>query len=358
MPAPSATALLDWYDVHARKLPWRVPPEDRKLGILPDPYRIWLSEVMLQQTTVAAVKSYFLDFLARWPTLKDLAAAPRDEVMAAWAGLGYYSRARNLKAGAEAVARDHDGRFPQTVEGLSALPGIGPYTAAAIAAIAFDVPAAVVDGNVERVVARLFALDTPLPDVKPEIRRLTATLTPERRPGDFAQAMMDLGATICTPKRPACAICPWSPSCLARQRGDAETLPRRRAKAERPTRYGTVFVARRNDGALLVRRRPDKGLLGGMLEVPGSDWQETAAPKVQPPFQAAWKSAGEVEHTFTHFHLKLTVQATEVGDRPPPDNCFWLEAAAVAGEALPSVMRKVLETAMGKSTRRPRRREP
>lgn len=356
MPAPSATALLDWYDVHARRLPWRVPPEDRKLGILPDPYRIWLSEVMLQQTTVAAVKSYFLDFLTRWPTLQSLAAAPRDEVMAAWAGLGYYSRARNLKACAEAVARDHGGRFPETVEGLSTLPGIGPYTAAAIAAIAFDVPAAVVDGNVERVVARLFELETPLPDVKPEIRRLTATLTPEKRPGDFAQAMMDLGATICTPKRPACALCPWSEPCLARRRGDAETLPRRKAKAERPTRYGVAFVARRFDGALLVRRRPDKGLLGGMLEVPGSDWQEGVSPAAAPPLQADWKSAGEVEHTFTHFHLVLSVKTTEVGDRPPPADCFWLDAAAVAGEALPSVMRKVVEAASGKPAGRPRRR--
>ncbi|MCM5552658.1 A/G-specific adenine glycosylase [Pleomorphomonas sp. NRK KF1] len=352
MPAPSATALLDWYDVHARRLPWRVPPEDRELGILPDPYRVWLSEVMLQQTTVAAVKSYFLNFMERWPTLQALAAAPRDDVMAAWAGLGYYSRARNLKACAEAVARDHDGRFPDTVEGLAALPGIGPYTAAAIAAIAFDVPAAVVDGNVERVVARLFELETPLPDVKPEIRRLTATMTPDQRPGDFAQAMMDLGATICTPKRPACALCPWSEPCLAHRRGDAETLPRRRAKAVRPTRYGMAFVARRHDGALLVRRRADKGLLGGMLEVPGSEWREGPANETAAPFQAGWRSAGKVEHTFTHFHLVLSVMAAEVGDRPPPADCFWLDAAAVAGEALPTVMRKVVEVATGAPIRR------
>lgn len=352
MPAPSATALLDWYDVHARRLPWRVPPEDRALGILPDPYRVWLSEVMLQQTTVAAVKSYFLNFMERWPTLQALAAAPRDDVMAAWAGLGYYSRARNLKACAEAVARDHDGRFPDTVEGLAALPGIGPYTAAAIAAIAFDVPAAVVDGNVERVVARLFELETPLPDVKPEIRHLTATLTPEMRPGDFAQAMMDLGATICTPKRPACALCPWSEPCLARRRGDAETLPRRRAKAVRPTRYGMAFVARRHDGALLVRRRADKGLLGGMLEVPGSEWREGPTDETAAPFQTGWKNAGKIEHTFTHFHLVLSVMAAEVGDRPPPADCFWLDAAAVAGEALPTVMRKVVEVATGAPIRR------
>lgn len=351
MLAPSATALLDWYDVHARRLPWRVPPEERALGVVPDPYRVWLSEVMLQQTTVAAVKGYFLDFLDRWPTLADLAAAPREAVMAAWAGLGYYSRARNLKACAEAVARDHGGRFPETPEGLAALPGIGPYTAAAIAAIAFDVPAAVVDGNVERVVARLFALETPLPDAKPEIRRLTATLTPDARPGDFAQAMMDLGATICTPKRPACALCPWSEPCLARRRGDPETLPRRKAKAERPTRRGIAFVARRHDGALLVRRRPDKGLLGGMLEVPGGDWRDGAPPEALPPFAAAWRDAGTVEHTFTHFHLVLSVRAAEVDNRPPPDGCFWLAATDVAGEALPTVMRKVVEAATGKPAR-------
>ncbi len=350
MPVPSATDLLDWYDVNARRLPWRVPPEDRALGILPDPYRVWLSEVMLQQTTVAAVKGYFLDFLQRWPTLNDLAAAPRDDVMAAWAGLGYYSRARNLKACAEAVARDHGGRFPDTVEGLAALPGIGPYTAAAIAAIAFDRPAAVVDGNVERVIARLHALETPLPDVKPEIRRLAAELTPELRPGDYAQAVMDLGATICTPKRPACALCPWSEPCLARRRGDAETFPRRKEKAERPTRRGIAFVAIRNDGAILVRRRPDKGLLGGMLEVPGSDWREGTTPDVAPPLPASWRDTGGIEHTFTHFHLLLAVKAADVGSVAAPDGCMWLEPSKLSDEAFPTVFRKALDVALGKPT--------
>ena len=343
LPAPSATALLDWYDVHARRLPWRVPPEERALGVVPDPYRVWLSEVMLQQTTVAAVKGYFLDFLDRWPTLADLAAAPREAVMAAWAGLGYYSRARNLKACAEAVARDHGGRFPETPEGLTALPGIGPYTAAAIAAIAFDVPAAVVDGNVERVVTRLNALETPLPDAKPEIRRLTATLTPDVRPGDFAQAMMDLGATICTPKRPACALCPWSEPCLARRRGDPETLPRRKAKTERPTRYGTVFVARRHDGALLVRRRPDKGLLGGMTEVPTTTWAETL-PIAAPPLAASWRRLpGVVVHVFTHFRLELAVERADVAlTTAAPDGFWWSSPNALPGEALPTVMRKAV----------------
>lgn len=347
MPTPAATDLLDWYDANARRLPWRVSPEDRALGILPDPYRVWLSEVMLQQTTVAAVKGYFLDFLSRWPTLGDLAAAPREAVMAAWAGLGYYSRARNLKACAETVARDHGGRFPDSVDGLAALPGIGPYTAAAIAAIAFDRPAAVVDGNVERVIARVFALETPLPDVKPEIRRLAATLTPDTRPGDYAQAVMDLGATICTPKRPACALCPWSAPCLARKRGDAETFPRRKAKAERPTRHGTAYVARRADGALLVRRRPDKGLLGGMLEVPGSPWTEENLP-ARPPISADWRPAGSIEHTFTHFHLILTVMTAAIGSGSPlPEGAFWLADADVAGEALPTVFRKAVTAAGG-----------
>lgn len=229
---------------------------------MPDPYRVWLSEVMLQQTTVAAVKSYFEAFTARWPTVMDLAAASTDDVMRAWAGLGYYSRARNLKACADAVAGVHEGRFPDTEEGLRALPGVGAYTAAAIAAIAFDRPAAVVDGNIERVITRIAAIETPLPQAKPLVRAVVADLTPTDRPGDFAQAMMDLGATLCTPKRPACSLCPWRPSCAAHAAGTETTFPRKAAKKERPTRYGTAFVAIRPDGAVLVRRRPEKGLLG------------------------------------------------------------------------------------------------
>ena len=238
----------------------------------PDPYRVWLSEVMLQQTTVAAVKSYFEAFTAAWPTVRDLAAAPRDDVMKAWAGLGYYARARNLHACAEVVARDHGGRFPDTAEGLRALPGIGEYTAAAIAAIAFDEPAAVVDGNVERVIARLFAIDTPLPEAKKIIRGIQSRLTPLARAGDYAQAMMDLGAGICTPKRPACSLCPVNDACVAHARGDEERYPVKAEKAERPTRHGDAFVAVRPDGAVLLRQRPDDGLLGGMAEVPGSEW--------------------------------------------------------------------------------------
>ncbi len=349
-PPVSPADLLAWYDRHARRLPWRVPPDERAAGVVPDPYRVWLSEIMLQQTTVAAVKSYYEAFLARWPRLDDLAAAPRDDVMAAWAGLGYYSRARNLKACAEAVAADHGGRFPDTEEGLRALPGIGAYTAAAVAAIAFDRPAVVVDGNVERIVTRLFAVETPLPAAKPEIRRLTERLSPPSRHGDFAQAMMDLGATICTPRRPACSLCPWTGGCAARAAGTQETFPRKAAKAERPVRHGTAFVAVRGDGAILLRRRPDKGLLGGMTEVPGTDWLPQPPPAA-PPLPGAWRSAGRVEHTFTHFHLVLEVR-TALTDAPAPPDHWWSGSNAIAGEALPSVMKKVVEAAIPGGTKR------
>jgi A/G-specific adenine glycosylase len=351
--APDPDQLLAWYDRHARRLPWRVGPAERAIGVAPDPYRVWLSEIMLQQTTVQAVKAYFEAFTARWPTLADLAAAPREEVMKAWAGLGYYSRARNLKACAEAVAARPDGGFPDTEAGLRALPGIGAYTAAAVAAIAFDRPAVVVDGNVERVIARLHAIETPLPAAKGEIRDRAATLTPDRRPGDFAQAMMDLGATICTPRKPACGICPFAPACRGRRLGIAETLPRKAAKADRPVRRGTVFVARRADGAVLLRRRPDKGLLGGMTEVPGGAWSVEAGPDPAPPFDAPWRRAGAVAHTFTHFHLELTVMAAEVPTgTPAPDGGWWSAPSELPGEALPTVFRKAVETAIPGAARK------
>ncbi|MDE3121750.1 MAG: A/G-specific adenine glycosylase, partial [Paracoccaceae bacterium] len=279
--------LLGWYDRNARVMPWRVGPAERKAGQRPDPYRVWLSEVMLQQTTVAAVRDYFHRFTERWPSVSDLAAAEDASVMAEWAGLGYYARARNLLKCARAVATEHKGRFPQTRDGLLGLPGIGPYTAAAVAAIAFDEVATVVDGNVERVVARLFAVETPLPAAKPELTRLAATLTPQDRPGDHAQAMMDLGATICTPRKPACGICPLVEPCAARAAGLAADLPRKAPKAEKPTRFGIVYLARRSDGAWLLERRPDRGLLGGMLGWPGSDW--SAAPTPAPPLAADWR---------------------------------------------------------------------
>ena len=349
-----STDLLAWYDRHARRLPWRVGPRERAGGAAPDPYRVWLSEVMLQQTTVAAVKPYFERFVSTWPTVGALAASPRDNVMKAWAGLGYYSRARNLHACAQVVASEHDGRFPRSAAALKTLPGIGDYTAAAIAAIAFDQPAAVVDGNIERVIARLFAIETPMPAGKKDIRARQASLTPQERAGDYAQAMMDLGAAICTPKAPACALCPLTEGCLARARGEQECFPVKAVKAPRPTRFGAAFVAVRSDGAVLLRQRPDKGLLGGMSEVPGTDW--TSAPPEQPlagaPFAADWRAvSAPVVHVFTHFRLELTVYRAIVDGAPSRDH-WWAPPEALPGEALPSVMKKVVEAAVPGATKR------
>ena len=355
----TAAAMLAWYDRHARKLPWRVGPKARARGVKPDAYRVWLSEIMLQQTTVAAVKPYFDAFMARWPDVAALARAPRDEVMKAWAGLGYYARARNLHACAEAVVRDRGGRFPETAAGLKALPGIGDYTAAAVAAIAFDEPVAVVDGNIERVIARLFAIDTPLPAAKKEIRARQQEMTPQARAGDYAQAIMDLGAAICTPKKPACALCPLNGDCAAHQRGNEEAYPVRAARNVRPTRHGLAFVAVRDDGAVLLRRRPDSGLLGGMAEVPGSDWVSLStalSPALHAPIQADWRAVpGLVKHVFTHFRLELNVYCAAGGrmEQAPP-GCWWAPAATLAGEALPSVMKKVIEAALPGATRRTR----
>ena len=356
-PMTIAPAVLAWYDRHARRLPWRVAPQERARGVTPDPYRVWLSEIMLQQTTVAAVKPYFDAFLARWPDVAALAAAPREEVLKAWAGLGYYARARNLHACAEAIVRDHGGRFPATAAGLKALPGIGDYTAAAIAAIACDEAVAVVDGNIERVVARLFAIDTPLPAAKKAIRARQQEMTPAERAGDYAQAMMDLGAALCTPKRPACGLCPLVGACVAHARGTPERYPVKADKAVRPTRHGAAFVAVRDDGAVLLRRRPDRGLLGGMTEVPGSDWTNRASdldPAAHAPIQADWRRlSAAVVHVFTHFRLELNVYCTRVGamEQAPP-GCWWAPAETLAGEALPSVMKKVIEAALPGATRR------
>jgi A/G-specific adenine glycosylase len=330
-------ALLAWYDRAARVLPWRVPPGS---GRAPDPYRVWLSEVMLQQTTVAAVGGYFAAFVARWPRVEDLAAAADAEVMAAWAGLGYYARARNLLACARLVAGELGGRFPETEAGLRALPGVGLYTAAAIAAIAFGSPAVVVDGNVERVRARLHAVDEPLPAAKPRLRALAAAMTPHERPGDYAQAVMDLGATICTPRAPACGICPWRAACDGRRMGIAAELPRRAARAPKPVRHGTAWLALRADGAVLVETRPPSGLLGGMLGLPGEPWSESPPPP-RAPFAAAWRDLGEVRHTFTHFHLVLRLRGTRLPDGAPAPAGDWRPAAPLA-DALPSVMRKAL----------------
>jgi len=340
-----APALLHWYDRHARDLPWRIGPAARRRGERPDPYRVWLSEVMLQQTTVAAVQGYYRRFTDRWPDVAALAAAEDAEVMAEWAGLGYYARARNLLKCARAVVADHGGRFPETADGLRTLPGIGPYTAAAVAAIAFDEAATVVDGNVERVVARLHAVETPLPAAKPDLTRLAAALTPTRRPGCFAQAMMDLGATVCTPKSPACGICPLIHACRARTEGIAADLPRKAPKAAKPVRQGIAYVARRADGAWLVETRPETGLLGGMLGFPTTDWAE-AAPAEAPPLAADWTDPGaEVRHTFTHFHLRLALRVARVPEGPDPARGRWVPAAEFRPAALPTLMRKAFDLA-------------
>lgn len=344
-----AGELLEWYDRHARVMPWRVGPEERQAGVRPDPYRIWMSEIMLQQTTVAAVKEYFQRFTALWPTVEDLAGAEDERVMGEWAGLGYYARARNLLKCARVVTEELDGVFPETVEELRKLPGIGPYTAGAIAAIAFDRRAVVVDGNVERVMARLFDIHTPLPAAKPELTDRAEALTPEMRPGDYAQAVMDLGATICTPRNPACGICPWRAPCLARQTGTAAELPKKTPKKPKPVRFGTAYIARRVDGALLLERRPDKGLLGGMLGWPGSEWVEGETPAHDAPIRAEWKTLnGEARHTFTHFHLRLTVKTALVPMERSPKRGEFVEAQRFSSEDLPTVMRKVFD--LGKAT--------
>ena len=345
-----ATALLAWYDRERRTLPWRAAP-----GAKQDPYKVWLSEIMLQQTTVKAVTPRYDIFLRRWPDVPALARAELGEVLAAWAGLGYYARARNLHACARAVADELGGSFPDTEEALRKLPGIGTYTAAAITAIAFGKRATPVDGNIERVVARLFAVTTPLPTAKPEIKTLAEGLTPEQRAGDFAQGLMDLGATICTPRSPACGHCPLMTGCRASAEGLAEGLPYRAAKKARPTRRGVAFVALRADGTVLVRERPLKGLLGGMLETPSTPWEEAAPSDIKDhaPVAAIWdKLPGLVEHTFTHFHLRLLVYRAEVSqgaavlDAAQPEQCRWLKRDELAGAALPSVMRKVIAHAL------------
>ncbi len=332
--------LLAWYDRHRRKLPWRALPGERV-----DPYRVWLSEIMLQQTTVATVGPYFARFLERWPDVAALAAAPLDDVLHAWQGLGYYARARNLHACAQAVVEEHGGVFPKTEAELLTLPGIGAYTAGAIAAIAFNQHAAPVDGNIERVMARLYAVTTPLPEAKPELRRLAATLVPKDRPGDFAQAAMDLGATICTPTKPKCVLCPWRAECRARIEGIAEDLPARAPKRAKPLRRGVAFWTVRGDGAVLLKKRPAKGLLGGMMEVPSSEWlagtlDRKAAARAA-PVTARWSVLpGVVRHSFTHFDLELEVLVGKT--RATKADGVWVQPAALGTQALPTVMKKVI----------------
>jgi A/G-specific adenine glycosylase len=345
----SAIDLLRWYDRHRRRLPWRAEP-----GEAPDPYRVWLSEIMLQQTTVTAVIPYYERFVSRFPTIQALADAPLDTVLSAWAGLGYYARARNLHACAQVVATS-DG-FPADLAGLQALPGIGAYTAAAIGAIAFGIPAVPVDGNVERVVARLFAIEQPMPGAKPAIReaaaRLGADPAAHARPSDFAQALFDLGASLCTPAAPGCALCPWIASCAARRLGIQASLPRKSPKKDRPVRYGVHFWLTDDRQTVLLRTRPYKGLLGGMTELPGTPWRDTpwtidealtVAPMQLAPIKPAWRAAGQVRHGFTHFELILEVLAAHV---PAIEADGFAQALdALDDAALPSVMRKCVRMA-------------
>jgi A/G-specific adenine glycosylase len=336
--------LLAWYDRHRRRLPWRPLPGERA-----DPYAVWLSEIMLQQTGVKTVGPYFEKFMSRWPEVAALARASLDDVLRMWAGLGYYSRARNLHACAVAVLHDHGGVFPDTEQGLRSLPGIGPYTAAAIAAIAFGQRTMPVDGNIERVVSRLFAVEESLPQAKPLIQQLATTLLGASRAGDSAQALMDLGASICTPKKPACALCPLNGDCVSRVRGDQETFPRKAPKRTGALRRGAAFVVTRGE-ELLVRTRTEKGLLGGMTEVPTSDWlaahDDKAALKQAPVVKgvARWhRKAGVVTHVFTHFPLELVVYTASVAGRTrAPDGTRWVPVATLQDEALPNLMRKVI----------------
>ncbi|SUS03510.1 Adenine DNA glycosylase (modular protein) [uncultured Defluviicoccus sp.] len=346
---PDATELsarlLAWYDRERRELPWRAPP-----GVAADPYAVWISEVMLQQTTVAAVTPYFQAFLARWPRLQDLAAADLDEVLHAWQGLGYYSRARNLHACARLLVAEHEGRFPAAEDDLRALPGIGAYTAAAIAAIAFGQQAAPVDGNVIRVIARLYALDEPLPRARQRIESLAKALTPAQRPGDFAQALMDLGATVCRPRQPNCPTCPWRHVCAARAQGHAEAFPVRPPATVKPLRRGVAFWLVRAEGAVLLRRRPERGLLGGMIEVPSTPWRAEPWPLAEtlalaPVAGVSWQAVpGLVRHTFTHFTLELAVIAARVGMTAAAAG-IWTRPQDFAAQALPSVMKKVVRLA-------------
>jgi A/G-specific adenine glycosylase len=337
---PKAASLLAWYDAHRRDLPWRARP-----GEPVEPYRVWLSEVMLQQTTVATVRTYFENFLARWPTVEALADAQCDDVMKAWAGLGYYARARNLHACARVIASDYGGRFPSTEAELMKLPGVGPYTAAAIAAIAFDAPSIALDGNVERVATRLFAISTPARRAKAEIREKTLSFLPHSRPGDFAQALMDLGATLCSPRAPSCGRCPLAKRCAAFMAGEPENFPAKAPKPPKPKRRGAVFVLRCGD-AVLLRQRAPHGLLGGMTAFPATPFTgdfKIGDAGAHAPIETSWRPLpGAVSHSFTHFSLELTVFSGHVAPPPPLlENCRWAAARELGEEGLPTLMRKV-----------------
>ncbi len=337
--------LLSWYDLSGRTLPWRIRPEDRNNGVVPDPYAIWLSEIMLQQTTVPHATPYWLKFLEAFPTVKDLAAADRDRILAMWAGLGYYARARNLHKCAQMVAYDYDGVFPNSETELLKLPGIGAYTAATIAAICFDEPTNVVDGNVERVISRIYRVETPLPKAKNEIRALAGKIADPDRPGDYGQALMDLGATICVPKNPNCEICPWDWACAARKQGNPEKFPLKIRK-QRPVKYGAAF-ALICDGHILLRKRPDQGLLGGMLELPGTGWEAAAPEDVlnYAPSAKNWEKCDlVVRHIFTHFELRLDVYRANAKDREIQG--IWADTNNLTAYAIPTLTKKAIKLAL------------
>jgi len=357
-PAPNPEQLLAWYDIHRRQMPWR-----SVAGRTPDPYHIWLSEIMLQQTTVATVGPYFEKFIRRWPRIEDFANSCPDDVLKMWAGLGYYARARNLHRCAGIIMSEYGGIFPRSQKQLLQLPGIGPYTAAAIMAIAFDTRATVVDGNVERVIARIFAVEKPLPHSKSLLKELADSLTPHVRPGDYAQAIMDLGATVCKPRNPQCPLCPWQTSCCARVRGIQEQLPQKLKKPPKPRRHGTAFWLQREDGKILLRRRPSNGLLGAMMEIPSTPWidaSQMAATKHQPtvhaPVKARWRKdiCEAVKHTFTHFHLEITIwqartgMGAELTKAADEERCSWVDINDLDTQALPTLMRKIVAAAMRK----------
>ncbi len=349
---PDSEKLLNWYDHNARTLPWRISPQDRKRGLLPDPYLVWLSEIMLQQTTIPTVIGYFDKFITTWPTILDLALANENDILAAWAGLGYYARARNLKKCAEILAKDFAAKLPKTENELLKLPGIGEYTAAAILSIAFDIPTPVVDGNVERVICRLFSIETPLPDAKKIIKQHASHMNPHKRAGDYSQAIMDLGATVCSPTKPKCDICPWQTNCSAYFNKNPEKYPIKKLKKPKPTRYGLAFVVTRIDGAILLRKRPASGLLASMAEVPGSNWDEGGPAKLFQnrkkfaPLPGKWeKITKPVHHTFTHFHLNISVWYLLVDKNTrAPKGHWWSTPNAIVNEPLPTLMRKIIST--------------
>ena len=338
----NAPLLLNWYDTNAREMPWRISPSDRIAGVTPDPYHVWLSEIMLQQTTVATVKSYFNKFISKWPTLEKLAQANEGEVTGAWAGLGYYARARNLLKCAKIVSSDYGGKFPSDYKTLLKLPGVGPYTAGAIASIAFDKKEVVVDGNVERVISRLFDIKIPLPESKKEITKIATNLTPSVRPGDYAQAVMDLGATVCTPISPKCLVCPLQQHCLSYKNGSQNLVPYKRKKEKKPTRYGYMYIAKRTDDAYLLERRPDKGLLAGMLGWPTSEWSQN--PDESPPIVSEWKTyRTKIRHTFTHFHLEITLKTAFVNLNCKPKKGFFALVGEFNSNELPTVFKKAFD---------------